>query len=474
MMGDPMTRPTRREILRGALAAGVAASPLARGRLGLASPARELEAGEGVVVTTPPLKIEMGGFHRPPGKERRIEGIRRGTEARALALRLGDEQAAIVSLDIAAVPEDFAVRVARRAGEAASIPAANIRICATHTHSMPSFAPLRQWGAVPTDYMATVESAIVEAVVRAKRDLAPARLHLGTARASGANFNRTTPDWKGDDQFTGEATDADRWLDTLVHALRIERAGGAGRKLPDLVWYHFSAHPVCYGDDQAGPDWPGIVQDLLRKSHGVSPSFLQGHAGDVNPGDGKPWIGDPDKTATRVHAALEAALTAARPLEVDSLRMQVSRVEIPTDRARLEADLERYRKAPEQCVSGEWVDAGFAKDWYEAASRWPVGSGSLSAPVATLRLGELGWIFHPAELFSYYGLSLRHRSPSPHTLVVGYTDGIVGYLGDPAGYRAGIYEAVVVPKILDLPPFTPDAAAEFTRRLTALAEKNLA
>jgi hypothetical protein len=61
--------------------------------------------------------------------------------------------------------------------------------------------------------------------------------------------------------------------------------------------------------------------------------------------------------------------------------------------------------------------------------------------------------------------------PLPHTLVVGYTDTIIGYLPDPSAYAAGLYEATVVPKILDLPPFTPDAARAFTTQATALTAK---
>lgn len=478
-----MNRPTdrrlaRRKFLQGAVAAGAVAAtaglrPLrSYGAAGAAVPA--FEAGEGVVDTTPPLKIELGGFHRPPGQERRVEGIRQKTAARALMLRVGDDRAAIVSLDIAAVPTDFSTRVARKVAEAVQIPAENVRICATHTHSMPSFYPLRQWGAVPTDYMADVEGKIVEAVKLAKQDLAPAELSVGTARAVGANFNRTTKEWKTDEHFTKEATDDGRWLDTLLHVMRFERAAAAGgQKRPDLLWYHFSAHPVCYTDTQAGPDWPGLVADAAQKDYGVTPSFIQGHAGDVNPGDGDPWIGDPAKTSTRAYAALRAAIESAKRIKVDALRVHTAECQIPIDRERLANELERYRKDPAACASGEWVDAGFAKDWYEDASKWKLDRTHLTAPVSTLRLGELGWLFHPSELFSYYGLSLRHSAPTPHTLIAGYTDGIIGYLTDPAAYP-GAYEAVVVPKILDLPPFTPTAAREFTGQAMELAKKHLA
>ena len=107
-----------------------------------------------------------------------------------------------------------------------------------------------------------------------------------------------------------------------------------------------------------------------------------------------------------------------------------------------------------------------------AASKYDLARKHLPAPVTAMRLGELGWLFHPSELFSYYGLRIRTGSPLPHTLVVGYTDTIIGYLPDPSAYAAGLYEATVVPKILDLPPFTPEAARTFTAQATALTARS--
>ena len=77
-------------------------------------------------------------------------------------------------------------------------------------------------------------------------------------------------------------------------------------------------------------------------------------------------------------------------------------------------------------------------------------------------------LFHPAELYSCYGLAIRRDSPVADTLVVGYTDGIIGYLPDPKAYKAGEYAAIVVPKILDYPPFTPTAARQFTAAAMAM------
>ena len=293
---------SRRSFLATA-AAGAAAMawPVRRGLASGSKPT--LQAGEGNADITPPLGLEMAGFHRPAGQERRITGIRQSTAARALVLRYGDTLAAIVSLDLCCVALDMTVRVQKLISQQMGIPAANVRLCATHTHSTPTLRYLRQWGALSPEYVASVEKSIVRAVEMAKADLAPTSLYVGKSRAPGASNNRTTKTWKTDEQFVADSTDADRWLDTMVHVLHFERGEGKS----NLLWYHFSAHPVCYSDEQAGPDWPGLVTELVRSKHKLAPSLLQGHCGDVNAGDAEHWIGTAENTAGPVAAAISRA-----------------------------------------------------------------------------------------------------------------------------------------------------------------------
>jgi hypothetical protein len=326
---------------------------------------------------------------------------------------------------------------------------------------MPGFCFLRQWGAIPREFMAEVEKRTVEAVRKAKDDLAPVEVSLGTAQVKGGNHNRTTKDFQTDEKFAADSTDDARWLDTLLSVLLFHRAGKR-----TLCWYHFSAHAVCFADESAGPDWPGMVADLLRKDEKLGPSFLQGHCGDVNPGNGVDWRGEANQTTQAIYPALRQAIAAAKPIRADRLRSVREDFPIPFDIATLKAWLERYGKDPKQCTGAEWVDAGFAEDWYRGNVKRDLSQTSLPATISAVELGEVAFFFHPAELYTYYGLAIRRRSPYRATLAVGYTDGIVGYLCDPAAYRAGEYAATVVPKILDYPPFTPTAA----RQLTASAE----
>ena len=134
----------------------------------------EFEVGEGIVEITPPVGIELAGFHKAPGSERRITAVRQPTSARALVLRSGRSQAAIISLELIGVSRPFAQSVQKLAARKTGIPTSNIRLCATHSHSTPSLRFLRQWGAVSDPYRDFVSEKIVQAVELASRDLAPA------------------------------------------------------------------------------------------------------------------------------------------------------------------------------------------------------------------------------------------------------------------------------------------------------------
>lgn len=144
-MGRNARQLPRREFVSTVVAAGLTGLA-ARPAFGRLAALPILEAGEGVVDITPPLGIELAGFHRTVGKERRIEAIRQPSAARALVLRVKDTQAAIVSLDMLYLARDMARRVQTQVERQWGIPAANVHVCATHSHSMPTFRYMRPVG----------------------------------------------------------------------------------------------------------------------------------------------------------------------------------------------------------------------------------------------------------------------------------------------------------------------------------------
>ncbi len=151
-----------------------------------------LEAGEGITDITPPLGVELAGFHKPPGKERVSTGVRQPCKARALVLRHQTTEVAVVSLDVCGCPAGFAQRVRKRAARSTGIPATQIRVMATHTHSAPTLRFFRQWGAVSKPYVELVEQRAVQAIESARQNLARAGCYVGQERVGGGNFKCTS------------------------------------------------------------------------------------------------------------------------------------------------------------------------------------------------------------------------------------------------------------------------------------------
>ena len=91
------------------------------------------------------------------------------------------------------------------------------------------------------------------------------------------------------------------------------------------------------------------------------------------------------------------------------------------------------------------------------------------AEFIVLRLGPVGIVGLPAEVFVEVGRDIKAHSVLDPTLVIGLTGGAMGYLPHPRGYQEGGYEATYASARYD--PQTPilwsDTAARLVRELAA-------
>ncbi len=106
-----MNKPIRRRDFVSSLIGGSVAAQLVRGGTLPDPTTPELKAGEGTADITPLLGIELGGFHREPGNERCVRGIRQHSFARAIVLQYQAVQVALISLDVCGVGHEMATRV---------------------------------------------------------------------------------------------------------------------------------------------------------------------------------------------------------------------------------------------------------------------------------------------------------------------------------------------------------------------------
>jgi hypothetical protein len=112
--------------------------------------------------------------------------------ARCIVLDDGQTRLAIVVSDLCMVSREVLDKAKLRAHEETKIPVENMLMSATHTHSAGTAAPIFQSDA-DMDYLIFLSERIADAVIRANKNLAPARIGWGIGQEPTQVFNRR---WK--------------------------------------------------------------------------------------------------------------------------------------------------------------------------------------------------------------------------------------------------------------------------------------
>lgn len=210
----------------------------------------ELKVGVGKAIITPdpllPVSGGVGPGHPTTGKQGDLT-------ARAMVFQQGDTKVAIVQLDLLGFPSVLCQRVQK---QVPGIPADNILIGSTHTHSAPDcygFPGLDGKASGNLKYMDFVCNQAASAIKSAIENLQPAHLKIATGEAKGKiAYNYYAPELYDPRMSVIQAiTPAGKTICTLVnYAVHPEVLGnGVGLVSPDLVG------PLC---DQLEADLGGM------------------------------------------------------------------------------------------------------------------------------------------------------------------------------------------------------------------------
>lgn|ERR1043166_6123672 len=251
----------------------------------------------GVAVTdiTPPVGWRMSGYFY----ERLSTGTHDLLQAKALVLQQGDERAALVFCDLIGVPATITGPVRAAASRKTGIPAANIMIAATHTHTGPLYyGALREYlheravkanGKDPfegVDYRQILSDRLVSVIMQANRQLIPADLHITKTNLTGLAFNRRYQMKNGSVQFNpGKTNDnvvrpagpVDPELILLGIKRRVDR-----QAIGCLT--SFPLHADTVGGTEYGADFPVYLERSLRRvaGGGFVSIFANSACGDIN------------------------------------------------------------------------------------------------------------------------------------------------------------------------------------------------
>jgi hypothetical protein len=227
----------------------------------------DFRAGIAVRTVTPDPLLPVSGGVGPSQSTTRKEGE---LSVRALVLEQEGTRVAIVSADFLGFPALLGNQVRQAVKE---IPAGNIIIGATHTHSAPDcygFPDGKGGTARDEKYVASVCARMVEAINEAVANLKPARIKIATGEAHGKiAYNYY----------------ADQLYDPRCHV--IQAVDASGKVIATLV--NYAVHPEVIGSGKGicSPDLVGPLYDQLTAQGGGTGIFMNSAQGGMVTADNR-------------------------------------------------------------------------------------------------------------------------------------------------------------------------------------------
>ena len=352
--------------------------------------------------------------------------------ARTLVAQSGGRTIAIVGVDLVKIRADLADAAIALVSQRTGIDRDAVLICPSHNHSSPL---IPMGGPTNKDYLSALPGLIADSVERAHKALQPVRMLLGRSLVYEGLHNRRVVS-------KADGLVLNTWLKKLDNLEQVPQVLGTEGPIDPELWVarfdaldghvlgtlvNFTCHPNLH-DRRAGKwsaDFPGVIAARMARAYGkgVVTVFTQGCSGNVNPT--AQFIPDWREKAAVFAAAAVTAAKRAKPIEGP----------IGVDYAR--RDVQVPRRQPADQRHGAVARLGWRRFPGGAAPR------NRKVPVNAARIGPLGIATNPGEVFVEWGLSVKRRSPFPHTIVCELTNEWVGYEPTAQGFQHEGYETLV-------------------------------
>lgn len=397
----------------------------------------DLKVGFAQVEITPPVGAIITGPAGPSST-----GTDDPLRARAMVVQNGDRKLAIVGVDLVKIRHDLTDRIIALVTQQTSITHDAVLVCPSHNHSGPLIPADGEKALANKTYIDTLPKLISDSIVRADKALQPARMSIGRSLVYEGHVNRrlisktdglVLNTWLkklNDLKEVPQVLGSEGIIDPELWVLRFDALDG--KMLGTLV--NFTCHPCLHDRIKIhtwSADFPGVIADHMAQAYGKQAVsvFTQGCSGNIQPP--VPWAPDwKERSAVFAKAAVDAAQNAT-PVEgsvvVDYLRRDV-------DVPRCNAEAQR----PEAITRLGWRPEAFegTKRTAEAMPRM------LNVPVSAARIGPFAIATNAGELFVEWGISVKKRSPFPHTIVSELTNDSIGYEPTELAFRHEGYETL--------------------------------
>ncbi len=368
------------------------------------------------------------------GHVRQVSGVRDPLRAGVLILDDGETKAAIVTMDTIGAWEDMVKLARQNIEKETGVPAANIMVCASHNHSGPGYVENLRWAS-------ELIKKLTAAAKEAAGNMRTVNIGYGEDRIGFGINRRKTIDGRAVVRLNSEGLN-----DPRVKVLRFDD----GKSLtPMAVMMHAVCHPCFFtwGDKGSQPypkgypkmtaDFPGEAQTFVEMVYGQKTSvmFMQGCAGDIRPNlPGYPYRCADEADIQWAGRDLGSAVARAAALSVtrEQLRKRASFYQIR--------------------VASEVVDL-------------PGKEGPLPSELMAMKVGPFLFLTMPGEPMVEYGFKLEKAIADRATpIIVGYSNGNIGYIATEDAYKVGGYEP-------NMSKLKPEAEPIILKQLGVLADR---
>ena len=376
-----------------------------------------VDAGVGKVDITPTESVTLAGSPSPKGASE----VKTRLYVRALVLSGNGTKVAVVTLDTLKYPVNLVQLARTKVEETTGIPASNVIICASHTHSGPLWSY----------YKDKLVTSIADAVALAARDLTPCAVGTAKGRAEGVSeCRRVIKDGHAWNRWQLKPDEADKYpaegpSDPEFDVLAFKAADG---KFKGVV-YNFACHAANTRVPVISADYPGEVEAHVQKelAYEVPTLFLTGACGDINP----IYSVRRDLFAQRLGGEIVRCLGQLVPVPKPELSIECREFQMPgREQPKLQEE-EIARNWPTQLDHYKKTFADMKQKEKPAYQYFITG----------IRVGDdFAIVTNANELFCSIGLNIKGRSPFKQTMVAEQTNGAHGYVPTTKAFEGGSYE----------------------------------
>lgn len=412
-----------------------------------------IKVGFGRADITPETHLPLGGYGN--SAHRISEEIRDSLKATCVAFTDPDNNTVLLfTTDMIRVDPTLANQVRDVLCAEFGLPRENVMLAATHTHSAPEFGEVNYPGM--KEFKEKYVEGLCAAGRKAMADRLPTITYVGFAQTdrlnfirhykiadgtyAGANFGNWAPG------VVGHASCNDPW----VQVIKFDRIGAK-----PVLLVNFQAHP-CFtgGVDKkvTSADYIGELRSYLENKTASRFAFFQGAAGNHN---GISFYARETRTYDVVeyaHLLGDAVLQALEaPVQItgNKVAMVHRALDLPMDHTE---SAELVAKCEE--INNEWLEKADRNLSNKRARE--IGLNSIYAvrgvlmrqklpesevmDIYAFRVGELGFICAPYEMFGANGMFIKEYSPYAMTFVVSCANHAQAYLASDLAFTHGCYE----------------------------------